>query len=308
MSNLQLRIISAVVLVVAVLAVTWLGGCRSACSASPSPARSSTNGARMSRDRDRRGATRLVAASAARRGACSRWWPGYSARWRSRSARRCRCWPRSLDGRLAGRARWDAGGLAYAGAVRPVAGLAARRRPGRPDRHPVPVRRGLGDRHPGLFRRPRRSAGRSSRRRSRPARPGAARSAARSAACVAGVALAALAGLRQPARRWRWSRCCCRSSSQVGDLFESWVKRRHGVKDSSQLIPGPWRRHGPGRRACRGRLCPIRHRRLLGSADNPAQGLFGGLRWRQPRRFARQSRICRHWGDTCRGAPRRGDV
>jgi phosphatidate cytidylyltransferase len=27
-------------------------------------------------------------------------------------------------------------------------------------------------------------------------------------------------------------------SSQVGDLFESWIKRRFGVKDSSQLIPG----------------------------------------------------------------------
>lgn len=27
-------------------------------------------------------------------------------------------------------------------------------------------------------------------------------------------------------------------SGQVGDLFESWIKRRYGVKDSSQLIPG----------------------------------------------------------------------
>ncbi len=26
--------------------------------------------------------------------------------------------------------------------------------------------------------------------------------------------------------------------SQFGDLFESWVKRQFGVKDSSQIIPG----------------------------------------------------------------------
>jgi phosphatidate cytidylyltransferase len=27
-------------------------------------------------------------------------------------------------------------------------------------------------------------------------------------------------------------------SAQAGDLFESWVKRRFGAKDSSQLVPG----------------------------------------------------------------------
>ena len=27
-------------------------------------------------------------------------------------------------------------------------------------------------------------------------------------------------------------------ASQAGDLFESWVKRRFGAKDSSQLVPG----------------------------------------------------------------------
>ncbi len=28
------------------------------------------------------------------------------------------------------------------------------------------------------------------------------------------------------------------AASQLGDLFESWVKRRFGAKDSSHLIPG----------------------------------------------------------------------
>ena len=41
----------------------------------------------------------------------------------------------------------------------------------------------------------------------------------------------------------RPARCCCWASvlsvaSQLGDLFESAVKRRFGVKDSSQIIPG----------------------------------------------------------------------
>ena len=27
-------------------------------------------------------------------------------------------------------------------------------------------------------------------------------------------------------------------ASQLGDLFESWIKRRYNVKDSSSLIPG----------------------------------------------------------------------
>jgi phosphatidate cytidylyltransferase len=27
-------------------------------------------------------------------------------------------------------------------------------------------------------------------------------------------------------------------ASEIGDLFESWVKRRFGAKDSSHLIPG----------------------------------------------------------------------
>jgi phosphatidate cytidylyltransferase len=56
-------------------------------------------------------------------------------------------------------------------------------------------------------------------------------------AAVAGVAVAAVLGL-SPAVRAVLTAAGLAVLAQVGDLFESWLKRRRGVKDSGSLIPG----------------------------------------------------------------------
>ena len=95
----------------------------------------------------------------------------------------------------------------------------------------------LGDRYRRLFRRPRHrrtktlAAGQSRRR------PGRARSAALPRALSSPAGFAALRASARPARCCCWARCS-RSFRSSAICFESAVKRRFGVKDSSHIIPG----------------------------------------------------------------------
>ena len=271
MSNLQLRVISSVVLIVAVLAVTFLGGVAFRLALGADCGRDVLRMVRDVADRDQRLATSCVAA-ALLGVVLLALVLGYSGGRRSRSARPVGPGQLRSTAGSAGQGLWAPAGLAYAGLSGRVARLASRRRPVRAPRHPVPLRRRLGDRHFGLFRRtslggPKLAPSIS---------PGKTQSGAIGGTVggvVAGIALAAYAGLGN-LPLLALVALLLSVVSQVGDLFESWVKRRHGVKDSGNIIPG----HGgvmdrvDGLVAAAFALYAIGS--MLGSADKPAQALF----------------------------------
>jgi phosphatidate cytidylyltransferase len=90
---------------------------------------------------------------------------------------------------------------------------------------------------------------------------------------LAGVALAAFAGLAN-LPLLALVALVLSIISQAGDLFESWIKRRHGVKDSGTLIPG----HGGVFDRVDGLVPAALALYLVGAlmagADKPAQALF----------------------------------
>ncbi len=90
---------------------------------------------------------------------------------------------------------------------------------------------------------------------------------------MAGVALAAAAGAGHLVGLG-FAALFLSVVSQAGDLFESWVKRRHGCKDSGTIIPG----HGGVMDRVDGLVAAALALYVIGwitaSAENPAHGLF----------------------------------
>jgi phosphatidate cytidylyltransferase len=269
MSNLQLRTISALVMAVAVLWLTWLGGLPFRLLSALISAAIFYEWTRMARPRPATGvglipeALMAVFIVALLAGVSAPLLLGLIAAMVAITA---------IAASVRGAGQWDAGGLAYAG----LSGLSlAFLRDGdhsglvailflfsvvwATDILAYFVGRSVGG--------PKLAPSIS---------PGKTRSGALGGAVggvIAGVLLAAVAGAGDLAA-YAAVALALSVVSQAGDLFESWVKRRHGAKDSGTLIPG----HGGVMDRVDGLVAAALALYVIGwisaSADHPAQGLF----------------------------------
>lgn len=269
MSNLQLRVVSAVVLAVIALGLTWLGGLSFRLLSAAMTAVIFYEWTRMSRPTAVAGlgflpeALLLVFIGALIAGLPASWLLPLVA---------ALVVVTSVAARISGTTQWDASGLAYAA----VSGLSlALLRDGdhaglvailflfavvwATDIFAYFVGRAVGG--------PKLAPSIS---------PGKTQSGALGGAVggvVAGVLLAAAAGAGNLAVLGLVA-LVLSIVAQAGDLFESWVKRRHGRKDSSALIPG----HGGVMDRVDGLVAAAFALYVIGwisaTADHPAQGLF----------------------------------
>lgn len=271
MSNLQLRIVSSVVLIVAVLAVTFLGGLAFRLLSALIAAAMFYEWCAISRNAT--AARHQLVAAALLAVVLLALLLGYSGAG-VLALLALSVLASLLDSKIAGQGAWAPAGLAYAGLSGvSLAWLRDGDHPGlvailflfavvwATDIFAYFVGRSLGG--PKLA--PSISPGKT--------QSGALGGTA--GGVVAGVALVAFAGLGN-LPLLALVAFLLSVVSQVGDLFESWVKRRHGVKDSGNIIPG----HGgvmdrvDGLVAAAFALYAIGF--MLGGADKPAQALFGG--------------------------------
>ncbi len=269
MSNLQLRIVSSVVLIVAVVALTVLGGLPFRLLAAAIAAAMFYEWCAMTRTAG--GGRHQLVAAVLLGVVLAALVAGYSAP-SVFALLGASVLAAGLDGRVAGQGLWTVSGLAYAG----LSGLSLGflREGGHAgliailflfavvwatDIAAYFVGRSLGG--PKLA--PRISPGKT--------QSGALGGVA--GGVVAGLALAIAAGAGNlPVLAL--VALLLSVVSQAGDLFESWVKRRHGVKDSGRLIPG----HGGVMDRADGLVAAAFALYLIGwltgGADTPAQGLF----------------------------------